>query len=278
VKNSTIAIHHTMMMLSNLLIVWSCLCAAALAFQSPLPHRQPTRLHDKASTVEEYRNAGTNILSNFMNNDSAMSKADALASIDFDAPKLPKMTIEKLAAKLDQELYEKEWFVTGNVNPSYFSSDFEFQDPDVKVSGIEDYARGVYKIFNQETSRAEIISTEVVSPNTMTVTWRLSGKVNIGPGLNIKPYLVYTDLTVDGNGLICFQEDRFDIPGWDILLSALFPFLIGKVTAEAAPPVEPRVFGAPADSSSSPFDQLVGPAKFLGWLLAAKLISSQIDL
>lgn len=41
--------------------------------------------------------------------------------------------------------------------------------------------------------------------------------------------------------MIVFQEDRFDIPGWDILLSALFPFLIGKVTKGPAPEVEPRV-------------------------------------
>jgi len=64
-------------------------------------------------------------------------------------------------------------------------------------------------------------------------------------------------LTVNDNGLICFQEDRFDIPGWDILLSALFPFLIGKVTAEPAPPVKPRSFDDISDSESTPFDKLL---------------------
>lgn len=125
------------------------------------------------------------------------------------------------------------------------------KDPDVKLKGIEEYAKGVYKLFDQKTSRAEIISTEVVEndedsmESKITVTWRLSGKVKIGPGLNIKPYICYTDFTVDtasegGSGLITFQEDRFDIPGWDILLSALFPFLIGKVTSLPAPPVPVR--------------------------------------
>jgi hypothetical protein len=240
------------------------LFVSATAFQPHISHphlRVGTRLQEKDSPVEEYRNAVTNVLSNFMNNDSAMkaggdgeTAVDPLGFINFDAPKVPKMSIEKLAAKLDQELYEKEWFVTGNVNPSFFSPNFEFQDPDVKLSGIEDYARGVLKLFNQETSRAEIISTDVVSPDTMTVTWRLSGKVNIGPGLNIKPYICYSDLKVDDAGLVCFQEDRFDIPSWDILVSALFPFLIGKVTAPPAPPVEPRTFSS--SSSASPLDML----------------------
>jgi hypothetical protein len=99
----------------------------------------------------------------------------------------------------------------------------------------------VNKIFDEETARAEIVSTEVNTSvsDTITVTWRLSGRVNVGPGLNIKPYIVYTDYKVDpSTGLIVFQEDRFSIPGWDILLSSFFPFLIGKVTSPEAPPIE----------------------------------------
>jgi len=101
----------------------------------------------------------------------------------------------------------------------------------------------VRKIFDQETARAEIIATRVSNdkPNTITCTWRLSGKVNIGFGLAIKPYIVFTDFTVEKDtGLVVFQEDRFDLPGWDILISAFFPFLIGKVTSDPAPVPEPR--------------------------------------
>ena len=215
----------------------------------------------------EYKNVATSILSNFMQNGDDSNKSDTnsdqiessssegsnnkyaenpiLSKIDFDAPKATNIPIGTLASILDYELYNKEWFVTGNVNPIYFDESFEFQDPDVQLKGIEEYAVGVNKLFDQKTSRAEIIST-VVNPNDanmITVTWRLSGKVNIGPkGLSIKPYICYTDFKVDteGSGLITFQEDRFDIPQWDILLSALFPFLIGKVTSDPAPPVPER--------------------------------------
>jgi hypothetical protein len=131
-----------------------------------------------------------------------------------------------LAAAIDCELIEKQWFVTGNVNPSYFSEDFEFQDPDVQLKGIEEYARAVNKLFDQSTSEAQIISTVVNESSAstpekpmLTVTWRLSGGVNIGFGLTIKPYIVYTDFIVDPKtSLIVFQEDRFDSPPWDILL------------------------------------------------------------
>jgi hypothetical protein len=203
--------------------------------------------------VEEYKNAPTKILSNFMGSSAdTASSINPIDLIDFDAKKFQKVDLDTLAGILDYELYNKEWFVTGNVNPIYFSETFEFQDPDVKLSGIEDYARGVYKLFNQETARAEIISTvrNNTTPNTITCTWRLSGKVNIGPGLSIKPYICYTDFTVDANdGLIIMQEDRFSIPGADILLSAtlgqVFPFLIGTLLAAPAPPVEPRELTMP---------------------------------
>jgi hypothetical protein len=207
---------------------------------------------------QEYRNPVTKVLSNFM---SGGKEAEVpLTEINFEAPKLKrKLSLEKLAAVLDAELYEKEWFVTGKVNPIYFADSFRFQDPDIKLDGIEAYARGVNKLFDQVTSRAEIISTVVNTtvPNTLTCTWRLSGKVDVGPGLNIKPYLVFTDFTVDpDSGLILFQEDRFAIPQWDILLSALFPFLIGKVTSPAAPPVEPRVMSKSGKTGNDPFAML----------------------
>lgn len=262
----------------EILFLWALILLAlgqqhALAFSSSrvrklsdLPPRHlfstpdETETEAKASGVEEYRNAVTKVLSNFMQKES-MSVTDPFSDIDFDAPKIPpKTSLETLAAALDYELIEKEWFVTGRVNPSYFSEDFEFQDPDVQLKGIEEYARGVYRLFNQETSRAEIISTVVNTTTStpekpiITCTWRLSGNVNIAFGLPIKPYIVYTDFVVDSEtSLILFQEDRFGLPPWDILLSALFPALIGKITSPPAPSVEKRLVSMPnLKTSSSP--------------------------
>lgn len=217
-------------------------------------YQRITNLHSLRANFKEdgemeYRNAATNLLSNFMKKEDESRVDDPLSGVNFSAAKLKKKwNLEVLAQVLDAELYEKEWFVTGNVNPIYFSDKFVFQDPDVRLEGIEAYARGVNKLFDQETSRAEIISTKVNPdvPSTVTCAWRLSGKANIGPGLTIKPYLVFTDLKIDPeSGLIVFQEDRFNLPQWDILLSSLFPFLIGVVTAPPAPPVEPRTVNKP---------------------------------
>jgi len=250
---------------------------AAFAPNAFVPKHAVTDLTQLLAEMDGYekRNAAVGVLSNFMQEEED-SSSNPIDSIDFDAPKFNKVPLETLAKILDYEIFNKEWFVTGNVNPIYFSDKFEFQDPDVQLVGIENYARGVFKLFDQETSRAEIISVEVneEKEDTITVRWRLSGKVNIGPGggLTIKPYICITDLKVDEeSGLVVFQEDEFDIPQWDILLSALFPFLIGKVTSEPAPavertdiPVMPKLAGftsSNAGQGTNMFDSFFGMFK-----------------
>ncbi len=64
--------------------------------------------------------------------------------------------------------------------------------------------------------------------------------------------------------MIVFQEDRFDIPGWDILISAFFPFLVGRVgfLREPAEEVEERVFDD--DDNDEDFVVGVGSGKWDG--------------
>jgi SnoaL-like domain len=204
-----------------------------LYFASPPNHESET---SKMESKEEYRNWATQFLSNFM---SPPTQTSVMAEIDWNVAKVPITDLSLLAQVLDAELYASEWFVTGRVCPQYFADDFAFQDPDVAIRGIQTYARGVAQIFAK--SRAEILHTTVTAPDTITCRWRLSGRVNIGPtGLTIKPYWIDTDFTVR-QGLIVFQQDRFAIPQWDILLSALFPFLTEwGLTSPPAPPVPPR--------------------------------------
>ncbi len=187
---------------------------------------------------EQYVNPLTRVLGFFVPPASAQTFLD---TIKWDENKRKKArSLKDLAASLEKELSQREWFVTGNVDPTFFSDNFAFQDPDVKIKGIENYARGVNKIFSQTDSRAEIIAARVndSAPNTITVTWRLTGTVKVGPGLKIKPFVVFTDFSVGDDGLIVFQLDRFGNPGSDILLSSLFPFLIGTVLLPPAPPVD----------------------------------------
>ena len=157
--------------------------------------------------------------------------------------KRPKCRRREALARLEAGLRAKEWFVTGDILPELFADDFVFQDPDVRVEGARDYSEGVRRLFDS-SSRAQIVNTTLAETDLpgiaaiATVTWRLSGRVNLGPvGLAIKPYIVYTDFHIrDADSLIVYQLDRFSIPPWDILLSAVAPWL--PFLAPAAAPVE----------------------------------------
>lgn len=85
---------------------------------------------------EDYSNKVAELLSNFIPKPGGKgSTNDPFQDIDFDAPKTRKMSLDDLARELDRELRQREWFVTGQVNPIYFSNDFVFQDPDVRTEG-----------------------------------------------------------------------------------------------------------------------------------------------
>ncbi|KAL7573680.1 hypothetical protein ACA910_007724 [Epithemia clementina (nom. ined.)] len=155
-----------------------------------------------------------------------------------------RMPLAKLAQLLDEDLSETQWFVTGNVIPQYFCEDFLHGDSRIRLSTLDEYASAIRSMFDQEVSKAEVVRVEVDPDqfNTITCTWRVSGKLNLLWGLNLKPFLVHSEFSIhERNGKIQRQQDRFSVPLWDIALSSIFPFLNGIVTAPEEPPMAPRL-------------------------------------
>ena len=118
-----------------------------------------------SNTNEEYTNNIAKFLSSFLpnakTNNNFNSNGNLLDNINWNETKRKKTSISTLSKDLEKELYKREWFVTGikfnyyhhhyyynyhkgNVVPSFFDDQFSFQDPDVKLKGIENYARGKY--------------------------------------------------------------------------------------------------------------------------------------
>lgn len=172
------------------------------------------------------------------------SRESERPQVNWSAPKRPKSSIYDLITDLDQALKQRQWFVTGFIDPIFFSDNFQFKDPNVEVAGVRNYAEGVQKIFNSDESRLTILDIAVKQPqpsqpmtsiksqtskspkNTVIrVTWEIDAVVNFLFGLRIKPYIIHSDLEVDDQtGLIISQEDIFTIPEWQILLRSILPF------------------------------------------------------
>ncbi|GFH44158.1 hypothetical protein CTEN210_00632 [Chaetoceros tenuissimus] len=111
----------------------------------------------------------------------AASDTDPLASIPWNISKNRELNMYQLADAINDGLIENEWFVTGKGRPEFFSEKFVFSDPQVTLEGFENYCRGVRRLFDQETARCELVCCAVTGENQITVLWRNSGIVNIGP-------------------------------------------------------------------------------------------------
>lgn len=200
------------------------LCAGVVVASS-IPSKAADDVETKTPIIELFKN--------FLPNDSseltsAQELNNPLDSISWNGPKKRGLNPEQMADAINDGLREREWFVTGKGLPELYSDkNFSFSDPQVSLSGYEQYCRQVRRLFDQETARCEIVCCSVTAPDTITVLWRNSGRVNIGPfGVVLKPYVVTTRLRMDlddGN-LIVSQVDEFESDGAGLLLYQI-PFL-----------------------------------------------------
>ena len=211
-------------------------CSAAIAATLAFPK--------VSMAAEEGENAAVQTKSALIGATNSLLKDDGdmasnpLDKIDWNKPKKQNLNIEQMADAINDGLVENEWFVTGIGKPEYFSSKFKFSDPQVSLDSFEAYCRGVRKLFDQDTARCELICCSATSPTTITVLWRNSGKVNLGGGIELKPYLVTSTLEVDpnDNNLIISQVDEFDSDPVGLLLYQV-PFLRSSA-GQSAPPLE----------------------------------------
>ncbi|CAK0905628.1 unnamed protein product [Prorocentrum cordatum] len=129
-----------------------------------------------------------------------------------------------LADEFARAFQRSQWGVSGKVEPRFFADSFAFRDPDVSTKGLKEYASGTGTVLSN--CRADVTEVLVTGPSTFVIKWRIEGTANVPvPGLRIKPYIVISTFTVNGDGLVDSETDAFSIPSWDILLSAVAPWL-----------------------------------------------------
>ena len=148
-------------------------------------HSSPSTLRLRPiSSQQEYKNIFTAIAGKFLPSSSSSSEprgSSYLDSIDWKAKKRVGLSRSAMIKALKTTLPKKQWFVTGLVEPSLFSDNFTFQDPDVKLKGCENYSRGVARLFASDCAASIInIVGSDDDENKITITWRLSGSVKLG--------------------------------------------------------------------------------------------------
>lgn len=219
-------LHFRVVAASLCLAVASCLLPPrGASSRAPLSRLSPL-------AAEQYRDPVTGALSRLLPSSGSAGAAGEL--VNAGERKKKGLRPQKLCSLLDSGLRKYSWFVTGRVDQTLFADAFDFVDPSVKVESIEDYARGVARLFDQETAKMDVVDCRLSDAgDAVLVCWRLEGRVNLPFKPRIKPFLVDTTLLIGEDGLIVAQEDVFQVPAWDILISTVIP----GFGAPPAPPV-----------------------------------------
>ena len=85
--------------------------------------------NDKDSSELVYKNTVTKIVSLLLSKEKVDNKTNPNNFFVKIKRNGPKFSLEKLATKLDKVLSVKQSFVTGDVDPSLYAENFEFEDP-----------------------------------------------------------------------------------------------------------------------------------------------------
>lgn len=146
---------------------------------------------------------------------------------------LPESQLQEIKQTIDRDFQDGQYYVTGKLTKDLYAPDCRFKDPTTDVKGVEPYTKAVAALFDPEVSKADLISSEVSGSNSITLRWRLEGKLKIG-NLPIKPYTGTTVYTIDeDSGKITGHTETWDISALDAFVSTLLP----GFGAPPAPPV-----------------------------------------
>jgi len=141
-------------------------------------------------------------------------------------------TAQRMAAAIEKDFVEKQYYVTGNLTRELFEDDCTFIDPTTNVKGVEPYTRAVAMLFDSDVSRADLISIEVEDATHIRLRWRLEGAIK---GLRIKPYTGTTVYTLSPDtGRVKLHYETWDSSAVDVFVSCFFP----SFGVPPAPPVE----------------------------------------
>ena len=132
----------------------------------------------------------------------------------------------------------KGYYITGKLSSNIYRDDcfFDGPDPDMPVRGLRKYTSAASQLFDNKSSRADLLSIEVNEiSNSILVKWRLEGILNLPWHPKLKPWTGSTTYFIDKNGLVEKHVETWDITVIDAFLSTLFPYL--WVGSDPAPPI-----------------------------------------
>jgi hypothetical protein len=118
----------------------------------------------------------------------------------------------------------KGYYITGDLSTSIYRDDclFDSVDPDFPILGLKKYLSSSSQLFDRKVSKAELQAIEINTiTKTITVDWRLEGKINLPWHPTFKPFTGRTTYYLDEQNLIYKHSEVWNIGVLKAFLSTI---------------------------------------------------------
>jgi len=139
---------------------------------------------------------------------------------------------------IEGDFRERNYYVTGRLSRRVYADDcyFNSPDPDTPVVGLRKYVDAISHLFEQKSSRVELLEIEILDSDHILARWRLEGTLMLPWRPTFKAYTGSTVYTLNEERLVSRHEENWSITALDAFVSTLFPDW--PLAAKSAPPAE----------------------------------------
>jgi Uncharacterized conserved protein (DUF2358) len=124
----------------------------------------------------------------------------------------------------------KGYYLTGRLTTAVYRDDvvFDGPDPDMPVRGLRKYLNAASQLFDQQHSRSELLSLDVVD-RVIVARWRMKGVLRLPWRPAVPEWTGTTTYFTDDDGLIYRHEETWDKSVLQAFLQTLCPQVADRI-------------------------------------------------
>jgi len=128
-----------------------------------------------------------------------------------------------VAAVLEGDLRDKQYFVTGRLTTAIFRDDCRFRDPTNDIVGLARYLTALGLLFDPANSRVRLLSIAVTGPREVRAKWTLGGYLLLPWKPFVPAFEGESVYSLDEEGLIALQDQTWSVSAFDALRQTFTP-------------------------------------------------------
>jgi Uncharacterized conserved protein (DUF2358) len=166
-------------------------------------------------------------------NKSLLGPPPSLRGIKNSSEKSVGLAKEELIEVIRKDWREdtnKGYYVTGRLSSNIYRDDclFDGPDPDMPVKGLRKYLNAAAQLFDQRTSRSELLSLKIEG-DVIVATWRFSATMHLPWKPKLPEVTGSTIYHMDASGLIYQHVETWDISAFQAFFRTFFPKLSERI-------------------------------------------------